>query len=429
MDMIASDLSLFDHVDNWDARRIFAHYRGALKTISYQMEDVVLERGIHTRMFAGFQKFSFFLPRAKRYRELARVADGVYVFGIPDTNLPPIPGVHYIPLTRDHALVDEWFLVVDSPEYFSALVAHDLTGLDVPAAKRRFRGVWTFDDDAVGELQRLLSQAVGLEPLDTGRDLPRNYRRQLSQLAYAAGNLVNTLESRNRELHQAQKLRDDLFNMLIHDMRNPLATIVGNLSLIEGYADRMPDDELRYFVGTATSSARDLNHMVDDLLDIARLEDDELRLQFAVSSPVELLANAVSQAQAQLRNSDKVVRLDDAGDLPQVLAEVEKIERVLTNLVDNAIKYTPREGVITLSAARSEGMVRFAVADNGTGIPPESQERIFEKFGQAGGKDQRRGTGLGLAFCKMMVEAHGGRIWVESVVGEGSTFYFTLPLA
>jgi signal transduction histidine kinase len=116
-----------------------------------------------------------------------------------------------------------------------------------------------------------------------------------------------------------------------------------------------------------------------------------------------------------------------------VFVDEEKIGRVLTNLVDNAIKFTPPDGQVTIMAEPAPGEVgriRCGVRDTGTGIPAEYHERIFERFTQGPGKvNRRRGTGLGLTFCRLMVEAHGGRIWVESQTGQGSTFYFTLPLA
>jgi signal transduction histidine kinase len=116
-----------------------------------------------------------------------------------------------------------------------------------------------------------------------------------------------------------------------------------------------------------------------------------------------------------------------------VFVDEEKIGRVLTNLVDNAIKFTPPDGQVTIMAEPAPGEVgriRCGVHDSGTGIPAEYHERIFERFTQGPGKgNRRRGTGLGLTFCRLMVEAHGGRIWVESESGQGSTFYFTLPLA
>jgi signal transduction histidine kinase len=124
--------------------------------------------------------------------------------------------------------------------------------------------------------------------------------------------------------------------------------------------------------------------------------------------------------------SSIVMEASVAADLPAVLADAARIQQVLSNLVGNAVKFTPRQGRITVAADRLETEVRFAVIDTGPGIPPEQVPHIFGRFWQARSSD-RRGLGLGLAIAKGIVEAHNGRIWVESQVGAGSTFYFTLP--
>lgn len=426
-----NSLALYPLVRDWEARRIFTHYRDALKTISYQIESVILTRNIHARVFAGFQRFSFFLPRVQQYTRLGQVADGVWVFGLPDVTPPSLPGVTFVPLTPDDPLVDEWFLVVDDPSYFSALVAQEIrNGECKPHFERQFRGVWTFDEKVVNQLQRTLSQSLSLKALPTnGSAPPRDYQRQLTQVAYSANALVNALENKNQQLTQAQRLREDLVNMLVHDMRNPLAAILSNLELVQNYQDRMSKDELNAFLHSALVSANDLNHMIGDLLDIARMEEGRLQLIFQEVDPTVLLSRAAGAVKKMLGRNVRQIEVNVSEPLPAVLCEPEKIGRVLDNLLSNALKYTQDGGRIVLSAQMDDGYVRFMVCDDGMGIPKEAQERIFEKFEQVGGKGQRRGTGLGLAFCKMIVEAHGGRIWVESEPGRGSTFMFTLPTA
>ena len=122
--------------------------------------------------------------------------------------------------------------------------------------------------------------------------------------------------------------------------------------------------------------------------------------------------------------------MDVSGELPPVRADYSALIRVIGNLIDNAVKFTPAGGHVVLSAHRVANGVRFSVADTGYGIPPEQHERIFEKFAQAGirAEGQRGGVGLGLTFCKLAVEAHNGRIWVESDRGMGATFHFVLPI-
>lgn len=420
-----SKLSLFEIANRWNVQRLFADYRGALKTISYQIENTVMLGGVFTRMFAGFQKFSYFLPRADKYRELARIADGIWIFGIPDVDLPAIPGVIYVPLSEKDKLVSEWFLVVDSPEYFTALAAEDLSGFKVPPSKRRFRGVWTFEDTLVNHLQVTLSKALGLPPLTLVEELPRDYRYQLRQLAESTSRLVAMLERRNQELSQARQLQEDLSHMLVHDMRNPLTALIGNLNLLHDYEHELTSQERKQFVRRSVESGMVLKDMMDDLLDLARLEEGFLEIKRRKIAPAELLYSAIGQLKFRTDAEGKKIELGISEKLPFILGEEDKLSRVLTNLLSNALKYSQNE--IKASVYSENGLVVFSIQDDGPGIPAEAREQIFEKFIQVGGQEQRPGTGLGLPFCRMMVEAHGGRIRVESELGQGSNFIFTIP--
>jgi signal transduction histidine kinase len=381
--------------------------------------------GIFTRIFAGFQKFSYFLPRLDRYRELARVADGIWIFGLPDVDLPVIPGLFYVPLCESDRLVSEWFLVVDSPEYFTALTAQDLSGFDVPASRRRFRGVWTFEDTLVHHLQVTLTRSLGLPPLTIVDQLPRDYRFQLRQLAESTSRLVAMLERRNQDLSQARQLQEDLSHMLVHDMRNPLTAMIGNLNLLVDYEQEISEGDRKLFVKRAIESGLLLKGMMDDLLDLARLEGGFLEIKHNEIAPEGLLRQAADQMKSRSDAEGKRIDLVISDRLPFILGEDDKLCRVLVNLLSNAVKYSRKE--IKALVYQENGHVVFSVQDDGPGIPPEAKENIFEKFIQVGGKEQRHGTGLGLSFCKMMVEAHGGRIQVDSELGQGSNFYFTIP--
>jgi signal transduction histidine kinase len=423
--MIDTELSLFEIANQWNVQRLFADYRGALKTISYQIEKTVILGGIFTRMFAGFQKFSYFLPRIDKYRELARITDGIWIFGIPDVDLPVIPGVIYVPLSEKDRLVSEWFLVVDSPEYFTALAAQDLSGFKVPSSKRRFRGVWTFEDTLVNHLQVTLSEALGLPPLDIVEELPRDYRYQLRQLAESTSRLVTMLERRNQELSQARQLQEDLSHMLVHDMRNPLTALIGNLDLLIEYENQLTSQEKKQFVRRSIESGMMLKDMMDDLLDLAKLEEGFLEIKRQKIAPAELLSRATSQMKYRSDAEGKMIELGLSERLPYILGEEDKLSRVLTNLLSNALKYSQKE--IKAVVYADNGHVVFSIKDDGPGIPFNAKDQIFEKFIQVGGQEQRPGTGLGLPFCRMMVEAHGGRIRVESDLGQGSNFIFTIP--
>jgi signal transduction histidine kinase len=169
-----------------------------------------------------------------------------------------------------------------------------------------------------------------------------------------------------------------------------------------------------------------MNRMIQDLLDVRRMEQGRLTTDLVPESPAVIVNDTIDMLRPLAAGS--TIRLDTAvePDLPLVLADAARVQQVLSNLVGNAVKFTPREGRITVCAESMEGEVRFSVIDTGPGIPAEQLPHIFGQFWQAKTSD-RRGIGLGLAIAKGIVEAHNGRIWVESHVGLGSTFYFTLP--
>jgi signal transduction histidine kinase len=176
----------------------------------------------------------------------------------------------------------------------------------------------------------------------------------------------------------------------------------------------------------ARRAADRMNRMIQDLLDVKRMEGGTLTMDLQAESAGVLVNDTIEMLRPLASGSSIVMEASVADDLPSVLADSARIQQVLSNLVGNAVKFTPRQGRITVSADRLDGEVRFAVIDTGPGIPPEQVPHIFGRFWQARSSD-RRGIGLGLAIAKGIVEAHRGRIWVESQVGLGSTFYFTLP--
>lgn len=242
---------------------------------------------------------------------------------------------------------------------------------------------------------------------------------------------VTELQTEKQQLLELQRVRQETSDLIIHDLRNPLGVINGAISMLRMVLPVETLGDNRELLDMAESAAGRMQRLVESLLDVAAMEAGEVQMNFA---PVRLqsLAAAVGNRTAlQMRMSGITFCADVPEDVPPVQADEEKIDRVLTNLMDNAIKYTPNEGRITL-AGRVEGeQVVVSVTDTGPGIPPQERERIFERFAQvAGDKPRRRGFGLGLTFCKLTVQAHGGRIWVEAGDGGvGSRFAFTLPVA
>jgi signal transduction histidine kinase len=256
-------------------------------------------------------------------------------------------------------------------------------------------------------------------------------------VVYRADGLIERrteeLAQANAELKAAEALRDDLTDMIVHDLRTPLTTIGLSLDLLE----RVLQDETKVaqrekFMKSANRSAEDLLQLVDQLLDVAQMEAGQLRLNRETHSVTELLEAKAAVFQPQIVANNKHLTLALPETLPPLNFDADLIDRVLDNLLSNALKYTDEGGQITLRAQLNDNSLVVAVADDGEGIEQSLANQIFDKFYQvrdAEGKPLRRGTGLGLSFCKMVVEAHNGRIWVESEAGKGSTFYFMLPLA
>lgn len=246
--------------------------------------------------------------------------------------------------------------------------------------------------------------------------------------AELAGRLAERLRRTNAHLRDSERLRESLTQMIVHDLRNPLTALMGGIEVLHLTATSALDENQRRLLASARRSGRALMGLVDELLDVRRMEAGALTPELEAVDLGALCRESVDTVSALADAEDLTITVDLEEPLV-VQCDRQLVGRVLANLLSNAIKYTPAGGQIALNARRhSNQMALVSVTDTGVGIPPENQQAIFEVFGLV---DQpgRRGTGLGLAFSKMVVEAHGGRIWVESQPEQGSTFRFTLPLA
>jgi signal transduction histidine kinase len=232
-----------------------------------------------------------------------------------------------------------------------------------------------------------------------------------------------TLSTMYKEAEQTIEARQQVLRIVSHDLRNPLGTISMAASLMLDVP--MSHEAASEHLHRIKRAGERMNRLIQDLLDVARFEAGHVKIDVR---SVEL-APIVREAQEMLAPlaAEKGIRLDVRLDetLSSIQADGGRLLQVLSNLVGNAIKVTPREGRIIVGVERVAGMIRFSVSDTGQGMTPEQLDKIFGQFWQANPAD-RRGIGLGLSIAKGIVEAHGGRIWVESRVGEGSTFFFTL---
>jgi signal transduction histidine kinase len=234
------------------------------------------------------------------------------------------------------------------------------------------------------------------------------------------------LSDNYRRLSALEKLRDDLVHMIVHDMRSPLTVLGGHLALLRESAEATLTSEAADDLRMAERSARTLSRMVNDLLDVSRLETQKLPLH-ATEHDLSAIVEDVCAALGTL-DRGRTIRLELPG--PHVVfGDASLLKRVIENLVGNAIKHTPAGLGFTLSLIPGTTFTRVEVKDEGPGVPTEARERIFEKFETLAARTQQRydSVGLGLAFCKLAVEAHGGHIGVLPGVPRGSVFFFELP--
>ena len=240
--------------------------------------------------------------------------------------------------------------------------------------------------------------------------------------------LHEELRANYERLKQLEQLRDSLTQMVVHDLRAPLTSLLTGLYTLETLGEL--NLEQQEFYDYAVTGGESLLGMINDLLDISKMEDGSLRLLRSNPVPEVLIERAAQQVRHLVREQNLTLHLDLPARLPLISADEEMLRRVLVNLLANAVKFTRPGGRVTVSARETEGWLEIAVADTGEGIPREAFGLIFEKFGQVDSRraGRRNSTGLGLAFCKLAVEAHGGHIGVESELGAGSTFTVQLPI-
>ncbi|HNT78622.1 MAG TPA: ATP-binding protein [Anaerolineae bacterium] len=258
-------------------------------------------------------------------------------------------------------------------------------------------------------------------------DQVRNQQtREDQQLHYH----LSRLQTEKEQLLAAERMRQETADLIVHDLRNPLCLISNVLSMLAMTLPETVLEENRELLGIAETARERMQRLIDTLLDTSQLEAGEAQFIFEALNMESVLENVLRQMSPLATLRQVTMEAHYAPDLPPAHADVGKIERVLINLLDNAIKHTPIKSTISVSVTWQEAEIAISILDAGPGIPQADRAHIFERFAQVGSeKGRRRGFGLGLTYCRLAVEAHGGRIWVESGPDAiGSRFVFTLPV-
>jgi two-component system, OmpR family, sensor kinase len=251
-----------------------------------------------------------------------------------------------------------------------------------------------------------------------------NFYNELSSVSDELANAHRELAKQNFELERANLLKNQFLGMVAHDLRNPIASILSHCLLSENAGTGLTE-----FVSSVQRSSEFMLQMIDDLLDITSIEAGMLRLDRRSSDPHRLLEHNVGLNAGLAQQKHVHVSLQIEGALPRLSLDEWKIAQVLNNLIANAVNYSQPGTAVEVRAVAEDSGVRISVRDKGPGIPEAEQANLFQPFGRTSVRSTagERSTGLGLAISKRIVEGHGGRIWVESYVGLGSVFLFTLP--
>jgi signal transduction histidine kinase len=241
---------------------------------------------------------------------------------------------------------------------------------------------------------------------------------------------TDALEDSYRKLRELEKVRDDLMKMIVHDLKSPLTSVLATLEMTADGDFGPVTDAQRGALGDAQAKAQELLELIGDLLEVARIEESMIALRPEPIDPASFVDEVRRDWEVRFQAAGADATTELGPGLPTLAADPALLRRVFGNLLQNALTHSGGRVSVRLTARREGTGVLFTVADTGPGIPPEYHELIFRKFEtlRARGGPRARGSGLGLAFCKLVVEAHGGRIWVQSVPGEGSQFHILLPL-
>jgi len=281
----------------------------------------------------------------------------------------------------------------------------------------------------IGPIQRINFRLASIASGDFSGHVDVANRDELGALAVNVNRMNDELQRLYKALETTSKHKSDFLANMSHELRTPLNAIIGFSQVLREGISGDVNAKQREYLDDILTSANHLLALINDVLDLSKIEAGQVELQLAPFSLQEALERGVSMVRERATQDGVQVTLHANGSLDAVTGDERRIRQVVFNLLSNAVKFTPSGGQVDVKASQSSGEVTVSVADTGPGIAAQDLERIFEEFQQTDvGANQAEGTGLGLALSKRFVEMHGGRIWVVSELGKGSTFQFTLPV-
>jgi signal transduction histidine kinase len=280
----------------------------------------------------------------------------------------------------------------------------------------------------IGPIQRIGARLAAIASGDFTGHVEVSNRDELGALAANVNRMNDELDRLYRELETTSRHKSEFLANMSHELRTPLNSIIGFSQVLRERMFGDVNEKQEEYLDDIISSGNHLLSLINDVLDLSKVEAGQVELDVAPFSLRDALERGVVMVRERATKDGVQVAFAADPEIDVVEGDERRIKQVIFNLLSNAVKFTSAGGAVDVSAAQVNGEVRVWVADTGPGLAPEDHERIFEEFQQAeAGVELREGTGLGLALSKRLVELHGGRIWVESELGKGSTFVFTLP--
>jgi len=429
-----------------------------LVDMSHAIEEMVLEERLPAAVFTGFQESSHWAQEVERYRALAQVARRVCIFARGDLTIAEHVSCEGVTLAIDDALSQEWFLLVLTQEFSVVLCGQDCHQPHQTEADRLFETLWTFEPEQVARCQRVIQTAVDhyrpelstriaqdfqdFPPVNPNprhvtqfvRWLARSQEKGNARLREANALLEARVKARTRELQTALEAREALFQQLqdltytiTHDVRTPLiATDLVLRRAMDGFYGE-PTPALKNLMADIRRSDRQLIALTENLLRLARLDAQVEEIELTAVPLVSLLEQVTRDLSALALEKNIVCELTL---IPlTVWGSESELRRVFMNLLDNAIKFSPPHGTISINLTVAQEQAMIAVQDQGPGMDLEEREQLFERFWQGKKRQLGRGTGLGLYLSSRLIAAQAGTLTVQSELGQGSTFTVMLPLA